>query len=260
MVRLSDELLMAYVDGELDADTAAQVERALENDSEARATLEAFRASRRALEQAFGSAVEALVPQRPKAVSGPASSDDWPAAALAAVTRSSADNVLPFALRPSPQLVRQRLWAAGTGIVALVAGLLGYQLGQGRAGFDEAALGAALAATPSFEAVSLDGGIRQVMPVASYAMTGGGYCRELEEVLRQSGTSTAYLAVACRGGDGEWRVLAKIADGTAGGFQSHSAGGEPSTGRTLLRAVLADARPLDHASEAELIRQGWRTP
>jgi hypothetical protein len=55
-------------------------------------------------------------------------------------------------------------------------------------------------------------------------------------------------------------VLAKIADGTAGGFQSHSAGGEPSTGRTLLRAVLADARPLDHASEAELIRQGWRTP
>lgn len=63
-MRLDDNLLLAYVDGELDAETAREVEAVLEVDAEARRTVSIFRESSNLMRTAFNNAVHEPVPSR----------------------------------------------------------------------------------------------------------------------------------------------------------------------------------------------------
>ena len=60
----SDEMLMAYADGELDSDSAGAVARAAANNSQVAARIEAFRASRQAAREAFADVLAEPPPDR----------------------------------------------------------------------------------------------------------------------------------------------------------------------------------------------------
>lgn len=64
IVPISDELIMAYADGELDGPLAHRVRDALPNDDAIRRKYEMFHATRRILSRAFDSILDEPVPQR----------------------------------------------------------------------------------------------------------------------------------------------------------------------------------------------------
>src|SRR5690606_3710336 len=61
--KVTDEMLMAFVDGETDAATTAMVARALAADAGLAARVEGFRASRALVREAFGDARREPVPE-----------------------------------------------------------------------------------------------------------------------------------------------------------------------------------------------------
>ena len=68
MAELSDEILMAYADGVLDADTAKRVEMALTDHPEYRERIEKFRATRHPVQRAFDDVMKEPMSQRAVAI------------------------------------------------------------------------------------------------------------------------------------------------------------------------------------------------
>jgi anti-sigma factor RsiW len=64
MARVDDVMLMAYVDGEVDATTARQIEHAIATDPELAARAKMFRESAALLRGAYAEAMHEEVPQR----------------------------------------------------------------------------------------------------------------------------------------------------------------------------------------------------
>lgn len=104
MVRIDDMLLMAYVDGELDAATAREIETALAGDPSMASRLAAFRGSAAAVRAAFADAMHEDPPERL-------------IRALGGVTAPGA--VVPFRPRQARRVVG---WAMAASVAALVLG------------------------------------------------------------------------------------------------------------------------------------------
>src|ERR1700727_2538141 len=104
-MNLTEELLMAYADGEADAQTRAAIEAAMAHDSAIRERVEAHRRLRATLAGAFGSAMREAAPERLVAAARGASPPRPPAKPaeivdLAAVrARKAASAVEPAARR-----------------------------------------------------------------------------------------------------------------------------------------------------------------
>lgn len=107
MTRIDDVMLMAYVDGEVDATTARQLEQAIGADPGLAARAKMFRESASLLRGAYSEAVHEEVPQRL-------------VDALAPLASREKDNVVKLgARRPMRQIVG---WAMAASLAALVVG------------------------------------------------------------------------------------------------------------------------------------------
>lgn len=231
---IEDEMLMAYADGELDAETAARVEAALEQDETLAERLGMFLSTRSTLKAAF----DPPAPVSPQ---------------LEAAVRAMA--------APAPQVValsarrfNRAVWvpAAAAACLALAAGLgagwglRGPSTPTGTAPQLALADGAAaaLAALPSGQSADLQGGHRLTV-VASFEDAAGTLCRE----IAQDGAGGSVLAVACKAGAG-WELRFALAAGTgAAGYQPASA---PEALDAWLAATGAGA-PLPPEAEAEAL-------
>jgi hypothetical protein len=222
--RHSDEILMAFADGELDAATRDEVAEAARSDAAVAARIAAFRASREAVREAFAGVIAAPVPQR----------------LIRGATRPAGGNVVPFRARP----LRGGTMLAMAASVAGVAVLGGYLAGQSGTPPGLLAAGpelvAALETQPSGAAPG--GGTRVT---GSYAVP-GGVCRSFER------PGEGLRGLACKRGEA-WQVELAVAASGGTAPASDRAGAAIDA---ALDALGAPA-PLTVEEEAALRARRW---
>ncbi|HEX7373430.1 MAG TPA: hypothetical protein VF277_00520 [Steroidobacteraceae bacterium] len=239
----SDEQVMAYVDGELDAPERGAFEHALQDDADLAARVERQRRLRARLQQAFAPTLVEPIPDRFMA-------------ALHSTTSDAGAAPLPR-LHPFRRPRADWLALAASLVIGVLVGVL-----ASRSERDELT-----ASTPhglvarGRLADALDQQIASTQQASANVQVGltfvarsGEYCRTF-----QASTPTAVSGLACRGGSG-W--LVQVLDTSAPGreppgeYRPAAAALSP-----LVRAAIQDriaGMPLDAASEAAARNAQWR--
>lgn len=229
----SDETLMAFADGELDAAEAAAVGAAIDGDPALAKRVDAFRMTRRSVRAAFGEIAREPVP-----------------AALTAFVMAGGASRASSATRPP--LVR-RLMPMAAALACLLAGGTGYWLGMRGAGPSPVAQVVALG--PLAAALdTLDDGARQTVGTGAIALqqtlrTRAGICR----TFRLDQSQNRFDGVACRG-SGAWRVEVLAATRDGGTYAPASSAGPVES---FLDGVEA-GEPLPTDQVRRLRQGGWR--
>ena len=238
--KATDEMLMAYIDGELDTAAADDVRRATERDATLARRAEEFRSTREWAKRAFAGIKSEPAMEK----------------MIAVVLANPGSNVVPL---PRRQFSKTALPLAAS--VALAAGLAGYWFGQqvapnGLALFNDAALANALGETPGGQSrvIRTADGEKQLESLATYKV-GDGYCRSF--ALTVGKAEESILGVGCaRGGD--WRVEIAVIAGTNGAYVPASTGGLASIDAFLDAAGAREA--LSAEEEAALPSKGRLSP
>lgn len=216
---LNDDLISAYLDGELDAERRAMVETHLRTDRGAAARLERLRSADSALREAFPAEDQTR--------------DDLFAAMIMA---------------PNAQQTRHR-WA--TQVAALAAVLLcGVLVGQ-FARFNDASAPYAISANqallldtlPSGASARADGAMFEA--ILSVRSDDGAFCRQ----FRLTSAESASDVLACRAQNGGWHMAAAAPAATVGEYI-------PARGATVIDAAiqaLGRVEVLDVEQEAVLL-------
>jgi hypothetical protein len=244
---ITDEQLSAFIDGELSPVVMKEIAAAIDSDPKLKRRVEGLAASDAILKHAYSAIDDTPMPAA--------------VTALLAEPASTTGNV--FALKRPAPLAR---WSMP--LVASIALGAGFALGlmivePGRmapsgglmiaAAISPAdALHAALDQTPSGETTTIKGG-REAAMILTFMSSGGDYCREftLEVETNKS------RAIACRE-DGRWSVkLAAAESGVGSGYVT--AASAVSTAFDAGAETLGAGKPLDRATEQELLQKKWRT-
>lgn len=222
---LNDDLISAYLDGELDAERKAMVEHHLRTDKGAAARLERIRAADSLLTRAFPAREE------------------------------KRDQRLASMILSTPQPLTRGDWAmrgaalAAAAVFGLVIGQF-VQVGDGAsAAYAISTLEARLLDTQqSGRVTETDAGAFEV--VLTLQSESGEVCRQFR--LTRDMQSTDVLA--CRRGEGGWRMVAAAAAASVEGYV-------PAGANSPLDAAIETLGPveaLDAAQEASLIENNWR--
>ncbi|MCV9967168.1 hypothetical protein OIU34_35640 [Pararhizobium sp. BT-229] len=215
-----DETVMAFADGETDAETTARIEAALETDDELMARVATFMETRAAAKEALApmlnepvpdalmASVRRMIDERDKELPASATPD----------ASTTPDNVITFAPRPAPTPAPapgKRLWLASLAasiLVAVVAGSAGYFAGQSAIpqGPDFTHVTPAVAgilekSASASDVAAIDVGSMRV--VSSFRSEAGEFCREFEVSLRSGRSVTS---VACHTA-GNWETRLTVA-------------------------------------------------
>ena len=236
---ISDETLMAYADGELDAAAQAAVERAMQTDPQIEQRVAQHRALRRRVQSAYAADLSEGVPER-----------------LLAAAQG----------RPSLQPAHRAPAAAWPMPLALAASLivgvgLGFFLwGRSQSPLTLNAGGAWVARGSLAQALSTQLAAERSRTAAvqvelSFLAKSGEYCR----AFSLAGAASA-AGVACRH-DGEWRVQA-LAQGPGAGRDSDYRTAGSGLSAPILHSVegLIAGEPLDQAGERAARERGWTSP
>ncbi len=241
----SDETLMRFADGELDPETTAEIERAMEIDDElvtrVALFLETRAAARTALKPLLDEPVPAELTQAIEALVARKKASDQHAA-----------SVLPFRRRAANDPAAARRWFTpiAASLAAILGGLGGYWLAQSEepasaglhvAGINGSTLNEALATVVSGEERQLAGSNQRFRAIATFRDNTQTLCREFEI---DSPNRSTVVSVACRSG-AQWRVTFAVA------ATGDSSGYAPVSSTDALEAYLSaiDAKPPIEASE-----------
>jgi hypothetical protein len=250
----SDDVLMAYADGELDLRTRAQVEDAMAADPQIARRVAAHQELRKALRSGFDSVLDEPIPDRL-------------IAAARATSRVRSENRVVVPLRPRRRrVVALPNWAwphLGAIAASFVLGALVWHFGtdwyssgplterDGKllaAGTLDKALSNQLASAQPAEA--------PVQIGVSFRSKGGNYCRTFQ--LREH---TNLAGLACRDQD-QWRLEALAQSEASPGAHSdlRPAGSAlpPSIAQAVDQAI--DGEPLDAKAEDRARTNQWRGP
>lgn len=235
-MKVTDEMLMAYADGELQGDTLADVGRAVAADRGLELRVAAFQRTRDLAKAAFGDALEEPVPARL-------------IACLAEKRGFAARWLTPFAWS----------WLPAGAAVAGIAFALGltWRAPAAAPGLlaTPDAIAAHLEGAPTGETRPLPGGGGALQATASYVVP-DGVCREFR-LAPAAPTEPGWRGVACRH-DGAWRVEVAAADHTAGAAGGYSTASDAATGSIDAFLDAVGAGPgLDAAAERALRESGW---
>lgn len=250
-IHLSDEILMAFSDGELDEPVAAVVEKAMAGDPAVASRVAEFLRSRRLVRSAFPEETAADV-----------------APELRAAVQAQIDRVEPPGHRGTPPGLRTRISMSFAGrrpfwltLAASVAGLAlvtaAYIASPHYPPTSDAAGPVALLGDPQVGRVLSESrsGQEQDLPlgrirvVSTFRVTNGALCREFK-FQASSGTADA---VACRSGG--WKITFAVAASTTGGAYVPSGEGD------LMESYLQSAgagEPLLDAAEIAALREPER--
>lgn len=282
MAKVPDEMLMAYADGALAPSVRAKVEAALKSDPEARALLEAFRATGAPLSKLYSQPMLEPVPEKLRdfvlnyQAEQPVSTVQRYkerfakfALELQAGGRNLAAGVAEWATKPAPQTVRWQLAAASAGILVAgaTAGLLLHGASQ----------------SPSSDLVAFSGGhiyasgvLRDVLErqpsgretriagVGGEAVTmratltfktrQNTYCREYQ--IETPGDRN-FSGLGCRDGFGKWalevHMPAKPADSGI-----RAAGRDDNASIDVIVEHEMDGDAFSPAQETAAIDSGWK--
>jgi hypothetical protein len=251
-MKFSDEILMAYADGELEEPRRSEVERAVRADPALAAIVERHRALRRDVFSAFAGVLDEPVPPQLR-----------PAAGAKVVSLEAARNakvrVTPVPAPAAQVQARQRTWPrwgalAATLVLGVMAGSLWFDGSGGEGSLVVADAGGRLVARGQLAGAlsrQLASDPAPSSPVrigVSFAAKGGSYCRSFSV-----GPSAG---LACRDGE-TWRIpVLSEARATRGEFRQAAA----TTPVAVLDAI--DERiagtTLNAAAERSARERGWR--
>jgi hypothetical protein len=245
---LTDETLMAYADGEVDAETRAVIESAIREDSEVRSRVERHRALREAVHGAFSAVLDEPVPAR--------------LIAAARGQRAGAGLLLARVRSPWGSRRWQPAAMAASLLMGLGLGYIGWHNSNTLVKSDSS--GGLIAGAGLAEALSSQ--LAADRSAASVAMTGisfrnktGDYCRTFS--LTGANPSSG---LACREGS-SWKikVLAQSAQpaqpaGNASNFRQAGAADAAVVRATVEESIAGE--PLDQAGEIVARRSGWAAP
>ena len=271
MTRVSDDMLMAYADDELDPKERERIEKLLASDPEARERLAMFTETTRLARQSFDQVLTEPVPER-----------------LIQQIRGTEERKVEvrekqtFAerLRETMASFLQPSYAFAAVAVLAVGAVLGLTVAPSLVSRDaqvplladdtrDPELHLALESAPSGDLVELvdgdAGGERQIIPLVTFRDRTGRYCREFEEVAQLDGQSTATFGVACRTDDGVWQneiLLTNDLANPGGNVAANGDAYEMAAGETDLSIdaivdALRDGPPLTPEEEAAAISSGW---
>lgn len=211
--RLDDETLVAYADGQLDADAARAVEQALARDPQARETLQALRDSAARLRAALDAVAAAPIPLKAvQTIDAGFAARRGDAGAPAGGARRRGGLPWPVAIAAS--------------ILALMIGLGGGQLLPDlRGGTELARLQAMEAADRAARQAALQEALERklsgqsvawrnpdsgrqgkITPVRTFRNSTGQWCREYTVREASDGDRVERRGIACRLSDGRWRT------------------------------------------------------
>jgi hypothetical protein len=241
---INDEMLTAYVDGELDNTAATEVKAALLRDPELRRRAERLHGSAQALRGAFDELLAEPVPARVL--------DVLERERTSSPVRGRA-HFVQLAIAASFALVIGSLsgfWFAHTGPSSGATGAWPGTL--------EAASTELFDTTPSGALVQLDSGL-ELQPVLSFRDHDGRICRQYVVADTRPSGATAD-GVACRTGNDRWqvefaRLRSPLPAPSQQGFAPAS-GGNSGTFNAAVNALVAN--PVTPDQERELIRSNWR--
>lgn len=196
MTEIDDITLVAYADGELDPSVSAEVEAALVRDAALRRKLASLHESASLLRAALNHVTYTPAPEielKPPPL------------------RSASWGWLPMAAS---------LAALAVGVV-LGTNLTGSQSVPGRLSTDDELIQSHFARVLEKELSGTtvnwenpdSGGRGSITPVRTYKSRSGQYCREFEAERIVGDESIAEQGIACREGDGNWRVKVRYYDG-----------------------------------------------
>jgi hypothetical protein len=242
-VRPTSEELMAYADGQLDADHSRRIEQALAENPGLRAEVEDHRRTRSAAREAFEEMATAPMSPDLAALSAKLSAPRAPAA-WAAGARSAAERRKLGATLAWPAALAACLvvgFAGGSLTTASNNTLIDWRNGPSAG----PQLVRVLEKSPAGEIAGR--GDRQALVVASFRAGDGRFCRQFEI---GGGVSDG---LACRNA-GRWDILAIARrPGGPGSFQV-AGGGDPVA---VAVAGLAPGPRIEGDAERNLIRTGW---
>ncbi|MDO5613103.1 MAG: hypothetical protein Q4G14_07660 [Paracoccus sp. (in: a-proteobacteria)] len=240
-MQVSDEMLMAFVDGELSEAEARAVAAAIAADPAQAARADMFRATRAALSASappLPTHDDSALIARIRAAAVPTATAAASSAAIAHPTPAPANrNWRPAAIAASV--------AAAAVVFGYAAGLFGPGPVPAPGGLS-APLVAALEGVPSGEGTVLEDG--EFTAIASYRIADGTICREYE---RHGAAQTAIVAVACRDNGGWSNRFATEFGQSADGYVPASAEIE---GLDAALAEMGAGDPLDPTEETEALR------
>lgn len=264
---LSDEVLMAYADGELLEPEATAMREGAARDPAIAGRIAMFSASRKMLSEVFEPILDAPVPQRLHDAVKALGSTDFTVSADPRRRRTTGQR--RWSGMGSALL---RGWQQHAMLASAAACFLGVGVGWwlGASNWGQESPGSlatqvasmpgtvtdALDRLPSGERASarLDGlGVAEVLPLASYE-SGASLCREFEISRSSTEGPQAVRGVVCRS-DGRW-LLKALADLTTRKAQSDVY--QPASGGEDLAAVLGLGQSLSQQQERQFLDNGWR--
>jgi hypothetical protein len=243
-LHLTDEILMAFADGELDEPVAAAVARVMAQDQAVARKIVEFQQSRRVTRSVFASNLAPDVPSELRAVIA-AQIEAYETASAAGKRREPAEarRIWPSRLHPMKMAL-----AASLAAVAVASGYFIGRQSQPEAGrlahLEDPLVLRELSRLESGHEVELPAGRLRV--VSTYRLPNASLCRE----FRLQSTSATAGAVACR--TDEWKITFALAE------PAKSAEYVPSSGGDLLDAYLGNlgaGNPLDGETEAKALAE-----
>ena len=260
-MKISDETLMAYADGELDPAASQEVESVMREDPQVQGRVAQHLALRRRVQAAYAGELTEQVPERLfAAAKGGVHLPEAKVVSLSgardgacAVAERNASSVRRPQWRVAAAIAASILMGAGLGYVMWGRSLSPLALSAGGAVVAHGQLARALS-----ERLAADQSRGAVVQIGvSFLAKSGEYCRTfaLSGAVSPSG-------LACRH-DGEWQiqVLSQVPGaGKPEASEYRTAGSALSA--PILKAVEAEisGEPLDQAGESEARRRGWAAP
>ncbi|AMS44721.1 anti-sigma factor (plasmid) [Aminobacter sp. Y103A] len=251
-----DETLMAFADGELDAETTAAIEEAMGSDDALIVRIATFLESRAKASAALKPLIDEPVPEAltqsvQKMIDEARMREN---ATAEPIQQPATDNVVTFQPKATPSKVGSS-WTLplAASLAAVIVGAGGYLAGKAGmpvadglvlAGITDPAMIRTLNATPSGSDVTV--GDTTVRLVSSFRDGAGALCREFE-LHRASGSSL--VSVVCRAGQ-QWDVRLAVAAPAAG--QDYAPAGASETVDAYLSTTQAGA-PLSEAEEKQAL-------
>ncbi|OMQ44453.1 hypothetical protein [Ensifer sp. 1H6] len=260
----TDEILMAFADGELDDETTRLVEAAIETDDDLMMRVAMFMETRAATSEAMKPLLDEPVPDhlaqkvRAMAADVAARRDDSQTVA-AADDSANADNVVAFR-RPEPAAQAPRrpsqwMMALAASLLIVVGGVGGYLIGGAGqvdvanpqvAGLVDPEVSGILDQRASGEEIAIGDGEAKVRLVSTFQAGGERLCREYE---MKRPDQPDFVSVACRNA-GRWQTqLAIVTAETGEGFAPASS---LETVDAYLSSIGAGA-PLEAAAEKKAL-------
>lgn len=239
-MKITDELLLAYIDGELSREERARVETAIAGDPELAERLRRHRSVEGRIHEAFSGVAEEPAPDHLVEMARPAA----PVVSLEAARASRKAEAKPKPGKTSKPtagktLQIDRRWAVPA-LALIVGAALGYLAPRTNAGLMDGDMRAtgALDAVLTGRLASTQAADAPIRIGATFKNKGGAWCRSF--------ASRQLSGVACREG-GEWRL--KVAEIGAGATSSAA---------TATVSALIKGAPADAATEKRAQASGWR--